>query len=807
VAFEGGMRRGGSSSLWAPSSLGQSARKRVAARTAAAETSDDDVSPSPGRSPGVDGEFSSVAVGPQIFWGAGPTAALENSSLWPHAALDTVRGEFASSFGPVPDTVERTPAPAAQRYRLQSATPPAALTGTECSPSGTTERLQEANRALVERLATQQAVNAKLERRCEVASSDAASHLRSLVELEEESRDFDVAHATLAGRCEQQERQLKEAETEADDLRRSAEVAENELRGQLAEARSRLSEADALTRRTEQRANGLERDLNHARHDAVRAADTSAAELERVRHALARAENTANDVADENRREMDRRKAVVESLHSEIDLLREAKDVALRDARTALIKAETAADEAAAAVRSKLAAVAETRAEGEALLGAQMQLHEQELVSREEEWAEARQIFERARDAAAAGRENVKSQERLVKAADRLRKQLAAAEREKEALLKAAVQRDVDYQNRAAEAVDTSTQSSEQVAEMRLLVQVAEVDKFDATAAALRLQGELEAVQRQAIGERLALQAVIDKEKHEVQLARDAMDTELRETVAALRRQEKEERNVVEAELALVKAKAFGNEQKLAEAQWALERKQAEVVEAMAHAQRKISEAEAAKASWFDEQQEAVAVTVAAVEVQTDRVVSPDAGVQTDTQTFTSLQDLQAAGTGLSGVVENVPVQFVGGSGSPVLAGRIPGLGSPGQQERTLSRGTPAEADQDVDENMRLADRAARVLAEGELKDVQDELAATEQDADDLRQELAARNESQTQLLQAQMEARISAQVEQRLHALRSPPLFHMVKTGESNLLVENEALSAEVMSLQSDAARLADAR
>ena len=39
-----------------------------------------------------------------------------------------------------------------------------------------------------QRLDAQQAVNVRLEQRCEVASADAASHLRDLVELEEEGR-------------------------------------------------------------------------------------------------------------------------------------------------------------------------------------------------------------------------------------------------------------------------------------------------------------------------------------------------------------------------------------------------------------------------------------------------------------------------------------------------------------------------------------------------------------------------------------------------------------------------------------------
>ena len=78
-----------------------------------------------------------------------------------------------------------------------------------------------------------------------------------------------------------------------------------------------------------------------------------------------------------------------------------------------------------------------------------------------------------------------------------------------------------------------------------------------------------------------------------------------------MRRQEKEERDVIEAELALVKAKAFGNEQKIAEAQWALEREKAEAVEAKALAERETSEAEAAKVRWAEEQQEAAAVAAA----------------------------------------------------------------------------------------------------------------------------------------------------------------------------------------------------
>ena len=343
------------------------------------------------------------------------------------------------------------------------------------SPTGgVVARLEGANRELSERLATQQAVNAKLERRCEVASNDAAAHLRSLVELEEESRGFDAAHANLVGssgqqarqlrelaeerdravaaaaaeeeRRERAERQLKAADAGAEELRRATEATEDELRGQLAElrrkqsgetraaealaersaelvgrtaelesTRSRLSEADALTRRAEQRCEDLERDLNHARQDAARTADASAADVARVRDSLARAEGTADDVAAESRREMARRTAEVESLESELSLLREAKDAAVREATTARTSSEAAAGETAAALRVKLAAVEETRADGAAQLDAQIRLHEQELGSREEEWAEERQILVRARDAAAAGREHVKTQERLVR--------------------------------------------------------------------------------------------------------------------------------------------------------------------------------------------------------------------------------------------------------------------------------------------------------------------------------------------------------------------------------------------------------
>ena len=108
-----------------------------------------------------------------------------------------------------------------------------------------------------------------------------------------------------------------------------------------------------------------------------------------------------------------------------------------------------------------------------------------------------------------------------MKAADKLRKQLAAAERSKEALLREAAQRDLDHQSRAAEAMDTSMQSSEQVAEMRLLVQVAEAEKSEAVAASSRLQAELEAVKREAAAERMALQAVFEKEHQEAELARE----------------------------------------------------------------------------------------------------------------------------------------------------------------------------------------------------------------------------------------------------------------------------------------------
>ena len=67
----------------------------------------------------------------------------------------------------------------------------------------------------------------RLEQRCEVASADAASHLRDLVELEEEGRGFDAAHAALLAKSEEQARQLQESETallkatgQLEDLRR-----------------------------------------------------------------------------------------------------------------------------------------------------------------------------------------------------------------------------------------------------------------------------------------------------------------------------------------------------------------------------------------------------------------------------------------------------------------------------------------------------------------------------------------------------------------------------------------------------------
>ena len=238
-------------------------------------------------------------------------------------------------------------------------------------------------------------------------------------------------------------------------------------------------------------------------------------------------------MAAENRREIARRAAEVESLQSELDLLREAKDAAVREATTARTSSEAAAVEAAAALRTKLAAVEDIRAEGAAQLDAQIRLHEQELASREQEWGEERQILVRARDAAAAGREHVKTQERLVKAADKLRKQLAVAEREKEALLREAAERNADHQSRAAEAMDTSMQSSEQVAEMRLLVQVAEAEKSEAMATVSRLQRELEASQREAAAERMALQAVFEKEQQEANLARGEFEREQREADAA----------------------------------------------------------------------------------------------------------------------------------------------------------------------------------------------------------------------------------------------------------------------------------
>ena len=117
----------------------------------------------------------------------------------------------------------------------------------------------------------------------------------------------------------------------------------------------------------------------------------------------------------------------------------------------------------------------------------------------------------------------------------------------------------------------------------------------------------------------------------------------------------------------------------------------------------------------------AAATVVAAAEVQTERAASPDIGVQTD-MPFTSPQDLQAAGpSGLTGVVKNVPVEFVGGSGSPVQAGSTPGIGSPSptllrvQQDRSVSRGTLPDVERQTQEEGRLADRAGRVMAEGEF--------------------------------------------------------------------------------------------
>ena len=96
------------------SSLRQSARKRVAARAAAAESHERqwlDGSPRGGRSPEAvraHGEFSSTRH------------AASSAQSQRRSALDTVRGEFASSFGlVVPHTVERTPAPAQQQQQQQ----------------------------------------------------------------------------------------------------------------------------------------------------------------------------------------------------------------------------------------------------------------------------------------------------------------------------------------------------------------------------------------------------------------------------------------------------------------------------------------------------------------------------------------------------------------------------------------------------------------------------------------------------------------------------------------------------------------
>jgi len=201
--------------------LSESARKRVAERLDS--DSDDD-------------EFTVVVAPHQSITVADGAPARRSAADIGRSAADiamgVVREEFAASFGAV--------------------TPPAAAAAAPfAGPASELARLEEENRALTARLDAQQAVNVRLEQRCEVASADAASHLRDLVELEEEGRGFDAAHAALLAKSDEQAQQLQESETallkatgQLEDLRRRerhSSEAESQLRREVAQLRRRKS--------------------------------------------------------------------------------------------------------------------------------------------------------------------------------------------------------------------------------------------------------------------------------------------------------------------------------------------------------------------------------------------------------------------------------------------------------------------------------------------------------------------------------------------------------------------------------------
>lgn len=806
------MRRGGGP-------LSMSARKRVAARAAETSSSDDDEGTASRRDRRL-GQ-SPRSIPPRMV--PGPSSQHRRD-----AALSAVRDEFVSSFGapsaPPPDAIA----------------PPAAHVPARAAPDSRLARLEDENHALSERLAAQQAVNAKLERRCEVASADAAAHLRNLVELEEEGRHADAAHAVLLASSEEQARQLRDlgeerdravsaaaaeadlrerterslraAEAMAEDLRQATETTESELRTQITElrrqrteeggaaealadltaelaaraaehnsTRARLTEAQAAARRAEQRGDELERDLAQSRHEAARMDEASTAEVARVREALSRSEAKAEEVAAENRREAARRGAEVQSLTAELNMVREAKDSAVREAAAARTTAETAVAKTATTLRSKNVAVEAARTEGVAQLEGQIRLHTEELSSRQQEWEEERAALVRARDAAAAGRENAKAQERLVKAADKLRKQLAAAERENEALVRAAAQRTEADHLAAADAESSTQQKDTEVAELRLAVQVAKAETSDARGTASQLQGELEEARRASAAERLALQAVHEKEVEEARAARERIQQEQYEqleAVEAARRQEKHERDSVEAEMALLRAQAAHDEQRVVQAQAALEKEIAEADAVKAKADEEKVAAEVARLEWTEAVERAA--VAAADAAAADAAAADAAAAEAEAEAA-----LQEAGTqsvlAFSGVVENVPVQQLGGAGSPIEAGSTPGR--PGMDGSPISVGVtspvaqayPGEVGvsghtstgvQTPQEEADHTDRAARVLAEGVLRDVRAELTEAQAEASELRQEIMVRQQLAEQLsaalssLQNNIDDQIAAEVE-----------------------------------------------
>ena len=722
-----------------PGPLSLSARKRVAARAREASSSSEE----------EDAPRRSVT-----------RSRAQSAQEFNHrAALDVVRGEFAASFG----LAHALEAPAsrvvASAKSARSTTSPVA---------SRIAQLEEENDALSERLAAQQAVNAKLERRCEQASSDAAAYLRDLQALESEGRQADAAYASLLEISEEQKRQLRdlaadrdravaavavekdlrtraersqqESEAAAETRRQEVQSTEGQLRAQIAQlqqqhatavrhtealaqrnaeldaqhvelnrTRAKLAEIECDAQRAKQRIADLESDLRQSR-------DSGEELLAQLRDTLSRSDARAEKMAAEHGRELSRCRAQLESLAAELTSTREAKDCAA----TAAAAAHAAVD---AAKAEHAAAIEEIRTDSAAQLATQSGHFEDELSSREKQWEAERDALIREHQTA-TDREKTKVQEQLVKVADKLRKQLTAAERKNESLAKEAAQRE---EKTATEMDHALRQKDEQVAELRRDIQVAKKEASDVQYAASRVQRELEDARSAATVERMALKAVAEEAKD----AHRRAEEELREAVLLAQRLRQQNQDAVDAELLLLRAQARDSEQQLALCQDALEKELAEVVAARTMVVQQEAEAAAAQ-----EQSALEAERTAAVAAAASAFIAATASAENQTESA------EGNATEASSLVVDE---------EPTLAG---GLGF-----------TAVEHDH--------KQRAKRVLAEGALNDTRaakaaqaKQLVAAQSEASQLRHELMVRQQLSEQLsetlsrLQNSIDDQIAAEVE-----------------------------------------------